>query len=92
MREKGIKEIREKISANDTAAKAKVRQTKNCISTLLSFPKITDGIIEDSTKTQANACTNTTTSVWTFIHPPIDGENAAMIGMTESTAFCVNNR
>jgi len=58
------------MSINDTAMKAKVRQTKNCISALLSFPKITDGISEDNTKTEANACTNTMTSIWIFIHAP----------------------
>jgi len=79
------------MSVNDTATKADVRQTKNCISVLLSFPKITEGISEDSTKTQANACINTVTPIWAIIHLPIDGQNAAMIWTTESTAFCVNN-
>jgi hypothetical protein len=44
-----------KTSLMDNARRVRSKQTTNCISTLLSLPRIIDGITEDKTKIQEKA-------------------------------------
>jgi hypothetical protein len=63
------------------AMKAKnvnVRQTKNWTRTLLSFPRITVGITDERTKTQAKADMKTIISTLEVSQAPTKGQNMLM--------------
>lgn len=62
------------MSSTETATKVIVRHRKNCRSTLRPFPKIIDGITEDSTKIHAKVCTKTIVLMREIMNSSAEGE------------------
>jgi hypothetical protein len=75
----------------DTATNVKVKQIKNWSRTLLPFPRMTEGMTEDSTKIQAKAWMKTIISIRESSIPPAAGKRIFRKLRAEYTAVCVNS-
>ena len=72
-------------------AKVNVKTTRNWMSTLLFFPRITLGRTEDKTKTHAKAKMKTIISILENNQVPIGAQYNSMDPITVVTAVWVNN-